>query len=160
VSSVIVPALFLFPLALSAQQPVAPTQRVANPAATPAPAAATPRTAAAPAAQPPAAAAPRVANPPPTTPQIFAPGTNSTVPETITPTWETRTDYRTYYFEIPAPRGLITDRNGEPLAQSRLAYHLSLAFPTGTLMTDAQLVDYAKQNLALAADLLRRPVEI
>src|SRR5262249_23727340 len=128
VSSVIVPALLLFPLALSAQQAGAPAQRVANPAATPAPAANAPRSAGAPprppappAAHPPATAAQRTPPPPATTPQIFAPGTNSKVPETITPTWETRTDYRTYYFEIPAPRGLITDRNGEPLAQSRLA---------------------------------------
>jgi len=68
----------------------------------------------------------RPANPPAT----LAPGGAAKLPETIAPTWETRSDYRTYYFEIPAPRGLITDRNGEPLAQSRVAYHLALAFPT------------------------------
>jgi penicillin-binding protein 2 len=168
VSSVVVSSLLALPLLLCAQQPAAPTQRVANPpaaSATPQPAnpaqratGVAPTAANAPAA--PAVPAQRVTNPPPTTPQVFAPGTGGKMPETITPTWETRTDYRTYYFEIPAPRGLITDRNGEPLAQSRLAYHLSLAFPTGAPMTDAQLVDYAKQNLALAADVLRRPVEI
>jgi penicillin-binding protein 2 len=113
-----------------------------------------------PAQQPAASSQQRVANPATTTAPVFTPGSGGKVPETIAPTWETRPDYRTYYFEIPAPRGLITDRNGEPLAQSRVAYHLSLAFPTGPAMTDAQVVDFARQNLALAADLLRRPVEI
>ena len=116
--------------------------------------------------QPPAAPAQRVANPPAssapvnTVAPVFAPGVGAKVPETIAPAWETRTDFRTYYFEIPAPRGLITDRNGEPLAQSRVAYHLALAFPTGAPMTDAQVVDFARQNLSAAADLLRRPVEL
>ncbi len=82
------------------------------------------------------------------------------LPETITPAWETRTDYRTYYFEIPAPRGLITDRNGVPLAQSRVAYHLSLTFPTGAILSDTQVVDLARLNLPVAANLLGKPVEI
>jgi penicillin-binding protein 2 len=147
VSSVLLPAaLCVCPILIaqsSAQPPATPAQRVANPAASaPAPQAVVPVA--------------RPTNPAPT----VAPGSAAKVPETIAPTWETRTDYRTYYFEIPAPRGLITDRNGEPLAQSRVAYHLALAFPTGAPMTDAQLVDFARQNLALAADLLRRPVEI
>ena len=38
------------------------------------------------------------------------------VPDTIEPTWNTRPDDRTVYFDIPAPRGQITDRNGLPLA--------------------------------------------
>ncbi len=154
-------ALLACPVLLLAQAPAVPSQRVANPPAQP-PANTTPRTAAPAAAAAPAPAnpAPRAANPPASVPAVFAPGVGSKVPETITPTWETRSDYRTYYFEIPAPRGLITDRNGEPLAQNRLAYHLALAFPTGAPMTDVQLVDFARQNLALAADLLRRPVEI
>lgn len=118
--------------------------------------------------QAPATPAQRVANPPASAPAnpvasvapIFAPGLGAKVPETIAPAWETRTEFRTYYFEIPAPRGLITDRNGEPLAQSRVAYHLALAFPTGAAMTDAQVVDFARQNLSAAADLLRRPIEL
>ena len=154
-------ALLACPVLLLAQAPALPAQRVANPPAQP-PANTTPRTAvpAAAAAPAPTNPAQRAANPPASVPTVFAPGVGSKVPETITPTWETRSDFRTYYFEIPAPRGLITDRNGEPLAQNRLAYHLALAFPTGAPMTDVQLVDFARQNLALAADLLRRPVEI
>ncbi len=59
------------------------------------------------------------------------------MPDTIEPTWDTRPDDRTVYFDIPAPRGQITDRNGLPLAQSRLGYHLDLSFPTGEEMSDA-----------------------
>ena len=136
---------------VTAQQPAVPAQRVANPvASTPAknPAVMTP-------AKSPAATIPAMPIAP-----MFAPGVGAKVPETIAPAWESRTDFRTYYFEIPAPRGLITDRNGEPLAQSRVAYHLSLAFPTGALMTDAQVVDFAKQHLSAAAELLKRSVEM
>ena len=82
------------------------------------------------------------------------------VPETIEPTWETRPDARTLYFQIPAPRGQITDRNGLPLAQSRLGYHLDLSFPPGEEMNDSQVVAYVKQQLILAQSALRRPMEV
>jgi penicillin-binding protein 2 len=82
------------------------------------------------------------------------------VPQTIEPTWETRVDDRTCYFEIPAPRGQITDRNGLPLAQSRFGYHLDLCFPTGKEMTDAQVIAFVKDNLVLAQSTLRKPIEV
>ena len=82
------------------------------------------------------------------------------VPETIEPTWETRPDDRTMYFEIPAPRGQITDRNGLPLAQSRLGYHLDMTFPTGEVMDDLKVTTFAKQQLVMAQTILRRPLEI
>ncbi len=83
------------------------------------------------------------------------------VPDTIAPTWETQTEARTCYFEIPAPRGQIVDRNGLPLAQSRLGYHLDLAFPNqGQEMNDNQVFAYVKQHLVTAQTLLRRPLEL
>ena len=82
------------------------------------------------------------------------------VPDTIEPTWETRPDARTTYFEIPAPRGQITDRNGLPLAQSRLGYHLDLSFPTGADMSDVQVAAFAKQQLILAQSVLKRSLEV
>ena len=81
-------------------------------------------------------------------------------PESIEPTWDTRQDARTLYFNIPAPRGQITDRNGLPLAQSRLGYHLDLSFPTGDEMTDTQVVAFVKQQLVTAQSALRRPLEV
>ncbi len=83
------------------------------------------------------------------------------VPDTIAPTWETQTDARTCYFEIPAPRGQIVDRNGLPLAQSRLGYHLDLSFPNqGAELNDNQVFAYVKQHLVTAQSLLRRPLEL
>ena len=82
------------------------------------------------------------------------------IPETIEPTWNTREDARTLYFNIPAPRGQITDRNGLPLAQSRWGYHLDLNFPVGDEMNDSQVVAFVKQQLVTAQSTLRRPLEI
>jgi penicillin-binding protein 2 len=82
------------------------------------------------------------------------------IPETIQPTWETRPDARTLYFEIPAPRGQITDRNGLPLAQSRLGYHLDLTFPPGDEMSDSQVAAFVKEQLVLAQSALHRPMEV
>ena len=40
----------------------------------------------------------------------------------------TQKEARTMTLSIPAPRGLILDRNGEPLAQSKVVYYLALDF--------------------------------
>jgi len=40
----------------------------------------------------------------------------------------TRRDARTITLRIPAPRGMITDRDGEPLAQNIIAYQVALQF--------------------------------
>ena len=82
------------------------------------------------------------------------------IPDTIEPSWDTRADARTLYFQIPAPRGQITDRNGLPLAQSRLGYHLDLSFPTGDEMTDTQVVNFAKGQLVAAQSSLKRKLEL
>ena len=81
-------------------------------------------------------------------------------PETIEPTWDTRPDDRTLYFSIPAPRGQITDRNGLPLAQSRLGYHLNLKFPAGEEMNDSQVAAFVKTQLVLAQSFMRRTLEV
>ncbi len=41
-------------------------------------------------------------------------GDAKAVVENPKPTWETQKQARTYQLAIPAPRGLITDRNGKP----------------------------------------------
>ncbi len=82
------------------------------------------------------------------------------MPDTIEPSWDTRADARTMYFQIPAPRGQITDRNGLPLAQSHLGYHLDLSFPTGEEMTDAQVVNFAKTQLVAAQGAIKRKLEL
>jgi penicillin-binding protein 2 len=80
--------------------------------------------------------------------------------ETIVPTFETQKLARTYVLDIPAPRGLITDRNGAPLAQNRLSYNLAINFPTPLDFPDTQLLAYAHEKIAAAEKLLGRSIKI
>lgn len=83
----------------------------------------------------------------------------SVVPDVIEPTWETRVDARTMYFQIPAPRGQIVDRNGLPLAQSRLGYHLELNFPPGEEMSDSQVFNFVRAEYVAAQSVLKRELK-
>jgi penicillin-binding protein 2 len=80
--------------------------------------------------------------------------------ETIVPTFETQKLARTYVLDIPAPRGLITDRNGLPLAQNRLSYNLAISFPTPLDFSDPQLLAYAREKIQAAEKLLGRQLKI
>jgi penicillin-binding protein 2 len=82
------------------------------------------------------------------------------VVENPRPTWETQKQARTWQLGIPAPRGLITDRNGKPLAQSRISYNLAIRFPTPLDFTDEQVLAFARQQTTLAKGLLGRDVEL
>jgi penicillin-binding protein 2 len=84
----------------------------------------------------------------------------SPVEETIVPTFETQKLARTYVLDIPAPRGLITDRRGTPLAQNRLSYNLAISFPTPLDFSDAQLLTYAHEEIQAAEKLLGRSLKI
>ena len=76
------------------------------------------------------------------------------------PTWETQRQARTYTLAIPAPRGQITDRNGRPLAQSRLSYNLAVNFPTPLDWQDSKVLSFAHQQITLAKGLLKRDIQI
>jgi penicillin-binding protein 2 len=80
--------------------------------------------------------------------------------ETIVPTFETQKLARTYILDVPAPRGMITDRNGLPLAQNRLSYSLDITFPTPLEFTDAQAVSYVREKVSRAEKLLDHPIKI
>jgi len=64
--------------------------------------------------------------------------------ETIIPTFETQKLARTYILDVPAPRGQIIDRNGQPLAQNRISYNLSITFPTPLDFSDAQVLSFPR----------------
>ena len=64
-----------------------------------------------------------------------------------------RSDARTMMMSIPAPRGLITDRNGEPLAQNKVEYQLALNFPQLSDESDEAILAWAKPRLAKAREL-------
>ncbi len=74
--------------------------------------------------------------------------------DTIVPQWETQRKARTYLLGIPAPRGQIVDRTGEPLAQTRVSHNLAIQFPTPLEFSLAQAVSFAKEQTALASRLL------
>ena len=80
--------------------------------------------------------------------------------ETIMPTFETQKLARTYILDVPAPRGQITDRNGEPLAQNRLSYSLAINFPTPLDFSDAQALSFAKEKIDKTASLIGRKIKI
>ncbi len=76
----------------------------------------------------------------------------------IKPSWETQRQAAAFLLTIPAPRGLITDRNGLPLAQTRVSHNLSIVFPTPLEFTDQQIVDFAGRQANLARNLTQRPL--
>jgi penicillin-binding protein 2 len=80
--------------------------------------------------------------------------------ETIVPTFETQKLARTYILDIPAPRGQITDRNGEPLAQNRLSQNLAINFPTPLDFSDAQALNFAREKIEKTARLIGRKIKI
>ena len=87
-------------------------------------------------------------------------GTNAPMDENPKPTWETQKQARTFQFGIPAPRGQITDRNGFPLAQSRLSYNLALQFPTPVDWKDARVLSFAHQQITFAKGLLGHDISV
>jgi penicillin-binding protein 2 len=80
--------------------------------------------------------------------------------ETIVPTFETQKLARTYILDVPAPRGQITDRNGESLAQNRLCYNLAINFPTPLDFSDAQTLSFAREKIDRTARLIGRKLKI
>src|SRR5438874_9562875 len=106
-----------------------------------------------------------LATPPALLAQALAPSAapSATPPgeeETIVPTFETQKLARTYILDVPAPRGVITDRNGAPLAQNRLSYNLAISYPTPLDFSDPQLLAYAREKIQAAENLLGRSLKI
>ena len=79
---------------------------------------------------------------------------NTGIVENPKPSWETQRQARTFSLLIPAPRGQITDRQGRPLAQSRLSYNLAINFPTPLDWPDEKILAFAKQQAAIASGLI------
>ncbi len=68
----------------------------------------------------------------------------------------TRREARTMRLSIPAPRGLIVDRNGIALAQNRVVNYLALNFPFMDKATPEVIIRYAKAKMAKANQLLSK----
>jgi penicillin-binding protein 2 len=78
----------------------------------------------------------------------------------VKPTWETQRQAATYVLSIPAPRGQIADRNGVPLAQTRVSYNLSIVFSTPLDFSDRQITDFVNRQIAIARGLTKRPIDV
>jgi penicillin-binding protein 2 len=76
------------------------------------------------------------------------------------PTWETQKGARTYMLGIPAPRGQIVDRNGMPLAQTRVTYNLGLSFPTPLSFSETEALLFAEKQILLARSLTGRALSL
>ncbi len=59
----------------------------------------------------------------------------------------TRRDARTITLRIPAPRGMIVDRVGEPLAQNQVVYQVALQYPQFETADRAFVLNWARMRL-------------
>ena len=71
----------------------------------------------------------------------------------------TRKDARTITLKIPAPRGQIVDRTGEPLAQNEVAYQVALQFEQFQDVDRAYIVSWARERMRRLAGLVKLPYE-
>ncbi|HEY1082361.1 MAG TPA: penicillin-binding transpeptidase domain-containing protein [Prosthecobacter sp.] len=72
----------------------------------------------------------------------------------LTATLLTQKEARTMRLSIPAPRGVIVDRNGVVLAQNRVVNYLALNFPFMDKATPEKILSFAKGKIAAANRLL------
>ena len=79
------------------------------------------------------------------------------VEEKVKPTWESRP---VCMQRVPAPRGQIVDRNGEPLAQTRLCMNLGINFPTPLGLNPSTAIIFAREQISRAQRLIKRRISI
>lgn len=74
---------------------------------------------------------------------------------------KTRVNARAFTRIVPAPRGLITDRNGEVMARNKVAYYFGLQFPQFIENADNEVIlSWARRRAAQVGDLLEREVTL
>ena len=65
----------------------------------------------------------------------------------------TRKDARTITLKIPAPRGMIVDREGEPMAQNQVAYQVALQYPQFENADRDFVINWARARLSALSPL-------
>ncbi len=78
----------------------------------------------------------------------------------LQPSWETQKLARNYIFAIPAPRGQITDRNGVPFAQMRVAHNLAINFPVPPQFTDDEASRFIADQVRRAQEITGRTITL
>ena len=99
----------------------------------------------------------------PGAPQVAAttaPAVPAPVAAAPAPSWDTQKHARTYVLAIPGPRGQIVDRQGHPLAQTRVSQNLGLSFPTPLTMSDAEVLAFAERQVVIARSVVGRPITV
>ena len=89
-----------------------------------------------------------------------APASAAATDTGFAPTWETQKAARTYLLGIPAPRGQIVDRNGEPLAQTRMSFNLAIQFPTPLRFSEREVLLFAQRQVQAAQSVIGRPIAL
>ncbi|MFT4547926.1 MAG: penicillin-binding protein 2 [Verrucomicrobiales bacterium] len=74
--------------------------------------------------------------------------------------WMTRTDARSFTMLIPAPRGPIVDRWGQPLVQNKVANILAIKLPYLDDTTEREVLSYARTRIDLANRILAQDWQI
>jgi penicillin-binding protein 2 len=87
-------------------------------------------------------------------PATEQPQGNSKKKGDLAATLSTQKEARTMRLSIPAPRGLIVDRNGVVLAQNRVVFFLALNFPFMSDATPAKILAFAKEKIYAANQIL------
>ncbi len=73
-------------------------------------------------------------------------------PNKFAPSWTTQRQARTWIFNVPAPRGQICDRNGLPLANSRVGTNLGISFAP-LRFSEAQIAPFIQAGAKNNSDL-------
>ena len=74
---------------------------------------------------------------------------------------KTRTNARAITRVIPAPRGIITDRNGRPMARNKVSYYFGLQFPQfANDVTDEDVISWSKRRLEQVGELVDKEVTV
>ncbi len=73
----------------------------------------------------------------------------------------TRSNARAITRTIPAPRGIITDRNGRPMARNKVSYYFGIQFPQfANEVTDQEVLSWSRRRLDQVADLVGKEVNV
>lgn len=78
----------------------------------------------------------------------------------IKASWLTRTDARSFTMLIPAPRGQIVDRWGQPLVQNKVANILAIKLPQADGTSEAEVLRYARSRISRANRMLGEGWEV
>lgn len=76
----------------------------------------------------------------------------------LAPSWDTQKQAGTTILAIPAPRGQIVDRDGHPMAQTRVGYNLCVQFPTPLNFSETEVRTFAERRIAAAQGFLGRTI--